>query len=59
MGKSFEVVIYLVIKKTGHFAEDGTEYVIVYDAKLNRSAAEAVVAANPGTEIEKRIADKT
>lgn len=53
-----EVPVYLVIRKTGLLDEKGEELVIVFDAKLTRSAAEAIVLGNPGTEVMKLIADK-
>lgn len=53
-----EVPIYLVVRKTGQFDENRQELCIVFDAKLTRSAAEAVVLSNPGTEVIKLIADK-
>ncbi len=53
------IPIYLVIKKTGQYDEDEREYVIVFDSKLTRAAAEAVVARNPGTEVMKDFADNS
>jgi hypothetical protein len=50
--------VYLIVRRTGQFDPDGVELVIVYDVKLTRGTAEAVVALNPGTEIIKKIADK-
>lgn len=55
---SMELPVYLVVRKTGLFDQNKEELVIVYDVKLTRSAAEAVVLANPGTEVSKRFADK-
>jgi len=53
-----QVPIYLVVKKTGQFDEDGRELTIVFDVKLNRAVADVVAAHNPGTEVIKMIADK-
>jgi hypothetical protein len=56
---AFEIPVYMIIKKTGQFAADGVELVIVYDIKLMRGAADAIVEANPGTEVRKMMANKT
>lgn len=52
------VLVYLVIKRTGQFDEHGRELTITFDAKLTRSAAELVAAYNPGTEVIKLVANK-
>jgi hypothetical protein len=56
---AFEIPVYLIEKRTGQFDENGVELVIVYDIKLMRGAADAIVAANPGTEVRKMMANKT
>lgn len=53
-----EIPVYMVVRKTGQLGPDNRELLIVYDVKLTRSAAEAVVADNPGTEVKKMFADK-
>jgi hypothetical protein len=52
------VLVYIVIRKTGQFDQDGQELVVVYDVKLTKSAADAVALRNPGTEVIKMTADK-
>ncbi|MET4190685.1 MULTISPECIES: hypothetical protein [unclassified Bradyrhizobium] len=52
------IPVYLVIKKTGLFDEEGRELTIIFDTKLSRSAADLKAAANPGTEVIKHYADK-
>lgn len=51
-------LVYLVVRKTGQYDQDGNELIIVYDAKLTKAAADAVALVNPGTEVIKMVADK-
>jgi hypothetical protein len=52
------VPVYLVVRKAGITDAQGEDLYIVFDVKLTRSAAEAVVFRNPGTEVMKMKADK-
>jgi hypothetical protein len=52
------IPIYLVIKRTGLLDSEGRELTIIFDTKLSRGLADMIAAANPGTEVIKRYADK-
>lgn len=55
---TFRLPVYVVVKPTGQYDEDGTELVILLAVKLNKTAADQLIDKNPGARIEKLIADK-
>lgn len=53
-----KVAVYLVIKGTGQFDENGTEYVLLVDVKLTQASAAAVAKTEEGARVIKMVADK-
>lgn len=55
---TIRVPIFLVVKSTGLFDEEGVEQVIVLEAKLTRASADLACKNYEGAKVIKLIADK-
>jgi len=58
MASAHKTDVYLVGKKTGQHAPDGTELIVVYAIRVRRSEADIVCAKFPGTEVIKQRIDR-
>ena len=58
MASAHKTDVYLVGKKTGQVAPDGTELIVVYAIRLTRAEADNVCLRFPGTEVIKQRLDR-